>query len=484
MAGINDKNAGDIVPINATATQEEVIRDGEVKIEIERDQMKASMLVLPPQGGKPVTVEEALSALKAAGVVFGLDSALVKKVIGEGLLGKKMIIARGKPAEDGADARIDYRFDVERQIRPTELDDGRVDFYNLNMIKNICLGEILAFRVPPTDGVPGITVTGRELNPRPGRDKRIQAGKNTLLSEDGCLLTAACPGHVQLTGDRINVDPVYELRGDVDLSSGNLEFIGSIVVHGSITQGFEVRCAGDLEVGGSIEGGSVTIDGNLTVRQGVQGQQKSVVIVGGNVITKFVENAVIRAKGDVIIGEGSMHSEIDAGGSVIVGGKKGLIVGGWCRAGEEIVAKTIGSPHATITELEVGISPEKRHYYNELAQKCKDVVANLDKTTKAIKLLQEWQKRSKLPPEKQVLLEKLVNTQEQVLQEQEQMSQAKRQMDIELEQAHKGRIRAGNIIYSGVGLTIGPFSTRIRDNVEFTTVVIEDGDFRFLPYDT
>ncbi|MDD2421439.1 MAG: FapA family protein, partial [Heliobacteriaceae bacterium] len=85
MAGINDKNAGDIVPINATATQEEVMRDGEVKIEIERDQMKASMLVLPPQGGKPVTVEEALSALKAAGVVFGLDSALVKKVIGEGL---------------------------------------------------------------------------------------------------------------------------------------------------------------------------------------------------------------------------------------------------------------------------------------------------------------------------------------------------------------------------------------------------------------
>lgn len=468
--------------VKIAEAQEEVIRDGEVKIDVDRDEMKAYITVFPPRGGKTVTAELATEALRQAGVTFGIDSAQIRGAVEQRSV-EKVLVAQGLPAENGKDAKIEYRFSTDTRIRPVELEDGRVDFYNLNMIKNVNVGEILVIRTPPTDGIPGMTVTGKELPAKPGKDLRIPAGKNTQLSDDGSLLFAASPGHVHISGERVNVNPVFELKGDVDFSSGNLNFLGSVVVRGSITYGFSVQCDGDLEVGGSIDGGSVTVGGNLTVRQGILGQHKSVIDVHGNVITRFVENAMIKAGGDVIVGEAIMHSNIDAGRHIMVGGKKGLIVGGNCRAGEEIVAKTIGSPRATATELEVGIRPERRQAYNELLNKLKDTLTNLDKTEKALHVLKDWEKRQgSLPEDKRILILKLTRSQFQLLHDREALTKEKVKMETEFEQMQKGKIRAATIIYPRVGITIGQFSTRVRDPVEFTTVFVDSGEFRFMPY--
>ncbi|MBM7867134.1 DUF342 domain-containing protein [Heliobacterium gestii] len=463
--------------------QQEIIRDGQVKVEIDRDGMRAYLVVYPPRGGKAVTADAAKRAMEQAGVVFGIDEEKINHALTHILTGQRVTVAAGKPPEDGKNAKIDYKVNTDTRIRPVELEDGRVDFYNLNLIRNVQPGEILAIRTPPTEGVLGSTVLGKEIRPRPGKDVRIPAGKNTQLSDDGCILMAASAGHVYFNGERIQVDPVFELKGDVDFSSGNLNFLGSIVIRGSITYGFQVNCEGDLEVGGSIDGGSVNVGGSLTVRQGIQGQQKSLVNVSGNVITRFIENATVKAGGDIVVGEGIMHSTVDAGRSVSVGGKKGLIVGGRCRAGEEINAKNVGSLHSTITEIEVGIRPEKRAAYNDLAKKLLDARANLDKTEKAVNVLKEWEKKQgQLPMEKRMLLWKLTQAYSQLYKDVEALSTQKESMDSEFEQVAKGRIRVAARLYPGVNIRIGQCTTRIRDPIDFTMIYLDGGELRFSPF--
>lgn len=456
--------------------------DREFVVQVDKDGMQAHMIVTGTVGTDGIDYDAAMATLRSAGVVYGIKESEVRKVVEPSYFGQIIIVAWGTAPQPGTDSQLNYFFDATRTVHPTEIEDGRVDYYNLNLIKNVQVGDLLVVRIPPTQGLPGKSVLGKELRAKPGKDSRIPFGKNTRLSEDGSLLTAAVSGHVYINSGRVQVDPVFTWMGDVDLSSGNLSFLGSVIVRGSITYGFNVECDGNLEVGGSIDGGSVSVGGHLTVRQGIQGQQRSVLTIKGNVTSRFVENATVRADGDVIIGEGIMHSNIDAGGNVLVGGKKGVIVGGRVRAGGEITAKTIGSPFATPTELDVGIRPERRQYLTELLGRLRVDTANLDKTEKAIVVLKDWEKRQGgLPDEKRILLLKLTRSQFKLLKDVDDMTKEKEMIEKEFEQAFQGKIRAEFRIHPGVAISIGAFTMRVHDMINSSTVQIVDGIIRCSP---
>ena len=52
-------------------------------------------------------------------------------------------------------ARVKFHFNLKEDRKPTITDDGRVDFRNLDLIKNIKEGEILCSLEPPSKGIPG-----------------------------------------------------------------------------------------------------------------------------------------------------------------------------------------------------------------------------------------------------------------------------------------------------------------------------------------
>ncbi|MCW2277916.1 FapA family protein [Heliophilum fasciatum] len=461
-------------------------QEGKVTVQIDRDGMHAYVIVLGAGSANDATknVDPSIvqEALQKNGVIFGIIDGAIEKAVQPLNFGQKITVAKGIPPQPGTDAQLNYCFDPDQRIKLTELEDGRVDYYNLSLIKNVQVGDILMIRVPPTSGTPGTTVMGHEVKPKAGKDRRIPAGKNTILSEDGKLLTATVAGHVHIAGGRVHIDPVFEWPGDVDFSSGNLSFLGSIIVRGNISYGFKVECAGNLEVFGSIDGGSVDIGGNLTVRQGIQGQQRSLLKVKGNIAAHFIENCTVQADGDIVVGEGIIHSQVDAGGKIHVGGKKSVIVGGRVRAVEEIEAKIIGSPHATVTEIEVGIRPERREYFQELLNREKLNASKVEQTEKTIALLKDWEKKQgRLSPDKRQILLRLTRSQFQLLKEADDLMKEKAQIEKEFEQVAHGKVCAHTIIYPGVMIRIGTASMRVRDNIRASTVVIRDGLLEVIP---
>ena len=82
---------------------------------------------------------------------------------------------------------------------------------------------------------------------------------------------------------------------------------------------------------------------------------KGVLKCGGNVISKFLENATVEAGGYVECGS-IMHSNVVAGTEVHVSGKKAFISGGKVTATSKIETRILGSDMGTDTVVEIGVS--------------------------------------------------------------------------------------------------------------------------------
>ncbi|HHW40367.1 MAG TPA: DUF342 domain-containing protein [Syntrophomonadaceae bacterium] len=463
--------------------QEVSKKDGEVIVGISQDEMEAYLTVFPPINGNPVTREAVLKALEKEGVVFGIDYAKLDEAIQEANPNVRVVVARGKPAVDGKDAEINYSFPLEKTpLKPVELENGRVDYYNLNLVHNIKEGQVLATKTPATQGEAGYTVRGNKLLPRAGRDLPIRAGKNTQLTADGMSLKATTNGHVVIQDGRINVYTTYIIPGDVDFSTGNIEYVGSVRIIGSIKSGFTVKADGDVEVGETVEGGSIIAGRNVIAKEGIRGLEKGSVVAKGSVFAKFLENAKVQAGENVIVGESIMHSNVSAGGKIIVDGRKGFLVGGICRAGEEIEAKTIGSNMATVTELEVGVDPEQRVAYNKIVAARKEIEKNLDKVEKALHLLKVLVEEGKtLPPEKESLLSKLEHTRWELKSKLEEVMQAEENLFRSLSMLGKGKVKVNNHIHPGVIIRIGNLTYYVRDEMKCVVFAIQEGEVRAMP---
>lgn len=144
-----------------------------------------------------------------------------------------------------------------------------------------------------------------------------------------------------LVGGKVFVSDVYEVPADVDNSTGNIEYSGSVTVRGNVKGGFRISAKGDIVVEGIVEDAELYAGGQIIVKRGIHGMGKGVLQAGGNVLCKFIENAKV-ISGGYVDSEAILHSQVDAYSDVIVDGKKGFITGGIIRAGNLVSAKTIG----------------------------------------------------------------------------------------------------------------------------------------------
>ena len=102
-----------------------------------------------------------------------------------------------------------------------------------------------------------------------------------------------------------------------------------------------------------------------------------------------------------------MHSHVKAGGNVSCIGAKGLVVGGSIQAGDTVPARTVGNAMSTATVIEVGVKPELREELTELRKETRALAAGLDKTEKALSLLDQLAGSGLITPDKLAMRIKL-----------------------------------------------------------------------------
>lgn len=439
---------------------------GKFDVEVDAHLLNAYLTIFPAiEGQHKINLSEIKGILINRGITCGVDEVKIMIALAENKLIRSLPIAKGREPMAGKNAEIKYYFyEKGLKIKPKELENGKVDFYNISLIQIVEKGQLLVEKILATKGIPGITVTGLEIPALNGKDAILPIGKNLTLSADSLKGYANCEGHVVIVDRRVSVLPVFEVASDVDFSTGNIDFVGNVVVKGNIKDGFSVKAKGDVEIYGSVEGGHVFASGNIFIKKGVRGLKKSKVEAQGSVYCNFVEYAHISAAEDVIVNEAIMHSIVNSGSIIQVGGRKGLVVGGICRAGKALICKNMGSNLATITTIEVGLKPELRLEYKDVCEKLVHSKDNYQKTVKGIKLLGDLKEKiGNLPSDKNILLAKLLLTKGQLDKQEEDLSLIKQKLEEQIKELEDGYIKVSGVINCGVNVVIG------RANKHFTT---------------
>jgi hypothetical protein len=458
--------------------------DGAAVVEISDDGKYATLTLVPPQpGGLEITYEDVMKALKARKVVAGVKEEEIRDALSKRKYTTPIVVAEEIPPQPGKLSEIRYNFELHPSKRPHEDEEGRVDFKELDIIQNVKAGQVLATRVPSKEhGTPGQRITGEEIPPPHLDEERFPAGKNTEVSEDGLELRATIDGHVVFANERVNVEPVYEIKGNVDISTGNIDFLGTVDISGDVEDGFRVRAEGDIQVRGGVGKAILSADGSINIIQGIQSNHEGRIWAGREIVCKFVENGELFARGDITIYEEILHSEVDAGGSIRVTGKRGLIIGGRVRAKDEVTARVIGCEMATPTLIEVGVPPKVREQLSNLMNLLNEELAELEQVKMQIKGLRHQRERGELGQEKEERLSQLLHTQNLLARRLRGFVERKEMLEEDLLRCKGGLVNVLGTVYPGVRIIIRDAEFEVRSPMTSVTFFYEGGEVRKRPY--
>ena len=431
------------------------------------DKLYAWLIVFPPVGpGEEVSREMLYQALRAQGILFGVNTQLVDRIArDEQRYFSLFLVAQGKPAFDGKNGNIVDYFPraIERLL---EIDDyGQVDYTSLNLIRNAKQGQEICRLILPTEGEPGRTVLDQEIPAKSGTTVPLPKGRNTEISEDGCSLLASIAGHVEFTGHSFQVKPVMDVPGNVDYSTGNINFLGDVNIQGDVLSGFVVRAMGNIRVTGVVEAGStVEAGGDLVVVKGILGDGTTVIRAQRSVFSKYIENATIYVRENLQT-DCIINGRIYCNGEVQVRSGRGSIMGGRIWAAKKVSASTVGSHSECRTAIALGGLPCTNFEREAVQHEMKGLEMDLEKM--------ECQPDS---PIKDSMLGKLrmkLSAAELKLRQLEDDL-----MDInkaELEEKGSGRLECG-IAYPGTEISFGDEMLRLRHESRQCTIKLVCGE--------
>ena len=468
-------------PVEITAAELEIISGGDsleevnkeeiepyagIVVEISRDKMKATVRYDTREGARLPTKEMVMEALTEAGVTYGIDEDAIDSGI-ESLT--PFVAAEGLPPVNGENAYIDRKFNLGVQGRPVVDEFDKVDYKDLNLFVLAKENQTLAIRVPQTKGTNGKNVLGDLVPAQNGRPIPMPEGRNTKVVGEHRLIATA-NGQIIDKGSRISIDPRLTIKGSVGVSTGDVEFDGTIQIGGNVEQGFKVKATGDIEIRGSINGAEVT-GRNVYISGGITGADRVKVFAEHDVRTAFAENALIEAGNDVYISDIAYHSQIRAGKRIVMEDKHGQITGGHVVAGEEISVKVIGNDAFVVTRVSVGVDPTLQKEYQDLKKSYKESKRRLTQITQTLNTLSKID-INKLPQARVEMITQLTRSQfplaGQIKRDE------KRILEIEalLANMKNGRIKVSDTIFPGTRLSVNNMLKNIQSEYKHCTIFL------------
>jgi uncharacterized protein (DUF342 family) len=477
-------------------------RDGEFNLTISDDTMSAMLTLIPPQGGA-AKGEAVIDAMREQGIVHGILQAELNAALAAGVC-EKLVIAQGEWPIEGSpcyftslidDDAEDEEAEEQDEEDSEEEDDDRfsiIKFRDLGFLLLVNPGDHLMRRTPAVPGSNGIDIKGNPVPARPMHEIRFN---EKILGaepdpEDPNLLVATTSGQPVVIANGVTVNPVVEVE-NVDFSTGNIDFNGTITIKGDIKAGMILKVSGDVIVKGLIEAAEIHAGGNVSVTGGIIGHaatQASTlstaaavpfanarVICQGSLQALFVESAYVQAGESILIKGNARQSEMYAGTQIAVGkgsgNKIGQIVGGHTHATNLIHAAWAGTSNGAKTELQVGSDP---FLATQLATAEVVYKRKLDEIDQVIKLLAFLKNN----PQKAAngMGEKAEATRRRLLDESKALFEEQTALKEKMVSVDQARIKVTKGIYEGVEVRIGKQLWAVPNDLGGGTIQVKNGN--------
>lgn len=457
-------------------------RNEEYILETSADNMQTTArFFAPSETGKRMTMDEFIKDLRFRNIVWGTQMAVLQEhFMSEDDYCRDLVVAKGKEPRHGTDGRIEYYFNTDVHIQPTLKEDGSVDYFHLNVINHCRRGDVLASMIPADEGELGMNVMGARIKPRIVHKAVFKYGNNIELSQDRQSLLSMVDGHVMLVDDKVFVSDVYQVE-NVDLSTGNIDFEGSVEVNGNVAANMSVVARGNVIINGVVEGSYIEAGGNIIIARGINGMSKGVLKAGGNIVAKYMENVEVEAGGYVHT-ESILHSKVSAGTEVTVEGKRGFITGGHVQARSRVTVKTLGATLGAPTVVEVGADPKLKTEYLQLQKEVSDIVKTIKDIQPVISnFAQKKAKGARFSEDQIQFVKNNIRLLETKKQELDQKNNAMRKMQTVFASWNKADVIVKGEVCAGTNIIIGDVAMTVQGSYMYCKFERRDGEVKMAP---
>jgi uncharacterized protein (DUF342 family) len=451
----------------------ELVHIGNIKSRVDvivsKDEMQASIYININQkeiGENKETISvEIIKALEMHGVVEGIENVYEKHLTAQ----CETVIARGIPPIYGEDAKLLY-YELSDK-KPIVKEDGSINYYELNLIDNIKAGEWLGERIPPKEGKTGLTVTGKLVPGRKGKDFKLKYDKMTVheYEEDGkTVLRALVDGAVKFDGSKIKVDNHLVVPGDVGYETGNISFDGYVTINGIVKDGFSVTAKYDISIGGKMGIGAVgkifSKEGSIFIKGGIYGKNIAKIEARKNVYVKYCNECFITAGEDINVGFYALDSTLNAQ-KVLLDPKHGKIIGGTVTAEVKVVSGIIGNKSEKKTVINVqGFDRNAiRKKFEELLEKYKAMLEEANAVKRQIEVFEYNLSGAEYANMEEY--NKYVNKYEDIIDEIRILDEARKNLQLTLQTKGEGEVGVFEAAYPETFLEIKKMQKKISSIV-------------------
>ena len=386
-----------------------------------------------------------------------------------------------------------------KRLRPVAMVDGNVDAHYLGYVQNVVAGQVLAELVTFAElpqgashsvtAVPAVASTViplpnlREGYPEPedlplAAERGNSGHKNVSSAMESIdtrflydapvfplgpncardpqnpnriisLVNGYCFYHQGL----ITVKKLLNVRQDISFRTGNITYVGDVVLHGNVFPGFSLY-GKNIRVKGKIDGGTVHAKGDVVVEGGIKGSPKALLEAGATVRLASSEQAKIVTPGNLIIDGDCIHSRLYVGGSLFV---KGRLQGGSVNCGGTVVVKEqLGCNQEAPTSLALGHDPLARLRMQWIHERNEEQSNRLQyyaaRARMGAHVAEECAPLVEVATRKRAIIQDMQNA-------------ALRMFEAETVTDGKNRLVVPGVVYPGVTVSIGQASRKIVDEV-------------------
>lgn len=233
------------------------------------------------------SMSEIEKELISKGIICGIIIKNIKDSIKEDKV-NNVLVAKGRESIDGKNDMLKLNFNMDKNFKKDS--KGNVDYKSIGDIQCVKAGEILGEIVIGQEGINGVNVFGKIIKAKKKNTLKIKCNNGCAIEEN--KIVALIDGRPQFKNNIFEVSEIYEVKRDVDLSTGNIKFDGTVVVYGSVTEGMKVEGGAGIEIYKNVSGAEVVSTGNI--------------IIGGNILYSKVacggeDNINIKLKKDLNI---------------------------------------------------------------------------------------------------------------------------------------------------------------------------------------
>ncbi len=298
------------------------------------------------------------------------------------------VVCSGKYPGESRDASIEKFFEIDKSIGKMD-DQGKIDFKERNLYTSVDGDALLAVKVLPVRGKPGLNLYGNPVLARMPKDVILKNGPGTRVekTEEELKIFSFEEGILEFNHSIISVFPKIIIMGDVCYETGNIESKANVEISGSVLAGFNVKSEKNIFIKGNVEDHCVIESkGDLSVIGGITGESTKISCIGA-MTAKYIESCYVSCCGQLTVQRFIRGATIDCRNNIIVFGhginlnERGAIVDAEIKVTKKLLVPVIGSDAGLKTTIHIAHDEQlqkKIDHQKEACEKIENMIQELN----------------------------------------------------------------------------------------------------------